>query len=232
MNVALSGADMEEHNSNGETPFHVALRVGSLPIIKYLFESHSPEDDEAIYDSPPGTTLLTLALESRDPEVFWTILDKGLASKDDMSNSWAYITSNAGRDAILKAPNAKKAQEKLDEYINLLTTFGGFTLPSSESDNTSATSEDSATNSTTSEEQDLRSPTSNQRSPEYSPASSADRRSRSEQTSDPQIRPSFVDGRGRGRGHGRGRGRGRGRGQERGRGGRGYFNNRGGPPPS
>ncbi|EKM55365.1 uncharacterized protein PHACADRAFT_95543, partial [Phanerochaete carnosa HHB-10118-sp] len=120
------GADMEERNEAGYTPFHVALQRGYTTVLKYFFDMHEPDDSEAIYKAPPSKSLLTLAVESAQPEVVWMILDKKLASTKDMTDAWAYITSD-GRKATLNKLGLAEPSDKAEEIVNLLATFGGFT---------------------------------------------------------------------------------------------------------
>ncbi|PSR76042.1 hypothetical protein PHLCEN_2v8704 [Hermanssonia centrifuga] len=219
------GADMEECNSQGFTPFHIALQNGRVPILRYLFKAHSPEDDLGIYRQPPSKSLLTLAFESREPEAVWMILNNKLFSRDDMNDSWKYVTSKAGRDEILKTPGLKQPDEKLAELTNLLKTFGGFTETASEKGS-------AASGSVPSADASERTPTEVQapRPPQYSrPPRGQQRPNRvrpTESTLDARPPPAFsqdavsseqsqtANGRGRGRGRARGRGRGfyRGRG--------------------
>lgn len=91
--MCCSGADPEERNSAGLTAFHVALAHGHASIIKQFFESYPPdeEDSTAIYDAPAPKTLLSISLESHEPQVVFMILDKGLASTADIGNAWTSI---------------------------------------------------------------------------------------------------------------------------------------------
>ncbi len=216
---------MEECNSQGFTPFHIALQNGRVPILRYLFKAHSPEDDLGIYRQLLSKSLLGLALESREPEAVWMILNSKLFSRDDMNDSWKYVTSKAGRDEILKTPGLKQPDEKLAELTNLLKTFGGFTETASEKGS-------AASGSVPSADASERSPTEAQapRPPQYSrPPRGQQRPNRvrpTESTPDARPPPAFsqdavsseqsqtANGRGRGRGRARGRGRGfyRGRG--------------------
>lgn len=120
------GADMEERNDAGYTPFHVALQEGHMTILKYFFDAHKPDDSEAVYEAPPSKSLLALAVESAQPEVVWMVLDKKLASIEDMTDAWVYITCD-GRKAILNKPGLAEPHDQVEEIVNLLTTFGGFT---------------------------------------------------------------------------------------------------------
>ncbi|KAK0441916.1 DnaJ-domain-containing protein [Armillaria borealis] len=134
-------ADPEERNDEGLTAFHIALRNGHQKIVTYFFDAFPPKDDdsEPIYTPPEYTNLLTLALDSRDPELVWMILDKSLASSDDISKAWSWATSTEGYSIMLK-PNSVSEPlndnvrlERYNEIIKFLMRFGGFTPPSTAS---------------------------------------------------------------------------------------------------
>jgi ankyrin repeat protein len=126
INMRREGADMEERNMAGFTTFHIALRKGHIPIVKYFFEAHSPEDSDAVYHTPEGTSLLALALESCKPELVWMILDKKLASDEEVVDAWKYIT-HEDRHSLLRKPGITKPDAKVEEITSLLRSFGGFT---------------------------------------------------------------------------------------------------------
>lgn len=117
------GAEPDERNSDGYTAFHVALREGHVAILKYFFDNHPPSDSDnrRIYDSPPTQSLLDIALNSKDPETIWMILNNHLASKEDMQSAWNYLHSTKGKRVFF----GSKASS-LEEVINLLSTFGEF----------------------------------------------------------------------------------------------------------
>jgi hypothetical protein len=124
---------MEEHNSQGFTALHVALQYGHSNIIKLIFESYPPKesDSKKIYMLPPSKSLLSLALDSREPEVVWMVLEtKGLATSEEISNAWTKVSS---AEFKLTKPGQKKPtpedEEKLDDIRNLLMGYGGFTPP-------------------------------------------------------------------------------------------------------
>ncbi|KIM62150.1 hypothetical protein SCLCIDRAFT_1215501 [Scleroderma citrinum Foug A] len=122
-------ADPEERNSVGLSAFHVALQHGYIPILKHFFDAYNPkyEDHNSIYSLSPPDSLLSLALESGEPEVVWMILDSGLADTQDISNAWTRITSTEGRKALLVGIGQNAG--KFAEIQNLLMRFGGFTPP-------------------------------------------------------------------------------------------------------
>ncbi|KAK0205709.1 hypothetical protein IW262DRAFT_648600 [Armillaria fumosa] len=131
-------ADPEERNDESLTAFHIALRNGHQKIVTYFFNAFPPKDkhSEPIYTPPKSTNLLTLALDSRDPEVVWMILDRSLASSDDISKAWSWVTSTEGYNMMLKPNSVNEAlndnarSERYYEIVKLLMRFGGFTPPS------------------------------------------------------------------------------------------------------
>lgn len=85
-----------------------------------------------VYDLPKSKSLLSLALDTCEPELVWMILDKDLTSPEDINNAWSYITSDNGKAAAAKKlgqnPPAKEL-EKLEDIKKLLMRFGDFTPP-------------------------------------------------------------------------------------------------------
>jgi hypothetical protein len=124
------GADQEERNSMGYTPFHVALARGHITILRYVIDTHPPEDTEALYVQPSSKSNLQLALESQVPEAVWVVLDNKLSTAAETEEVWAHITSATGRQQFLDIANVQKTGDKLGEIINLLATFGNFRLDS------------------------------------------------------------------------------------------------------
>ncbi|KAF8557302.1 DnaJ-domain-containing protein [Imleria badia] len=122
-------ADPEERNSLGLSAFHVALQHGHVPILKYFFESYDPkhEDHNAIYDLSPPKSLLSIALDSAEPEVVWMILDRSLATTQDIGNVWTEVTSLEGKQTLLKKMGNDNM--RYTEIQNLLMSYGGFTPP-------------------------------------------------------------------------------------------------------
>lgn len=226
------GADPEERNSFGLSAFHVALHHGHVQILKHFFESYDPneEDHNAVYDLSPPKSLLSIALDSAEPEVVWMILDRGLATAQDIGNAWTEVTSLEGKQTLLKKMGNESM--KYTEIQNLLMSYGSFTPPPTPKVPTQGSS--SSTNKTQ--------PLGGSRGPEegihrtgrasHRPKLNTHRAAQSQRSSDaapipmqngiadPFLRPRENGERGRARGHGRGRGRGRGhgRGRDRGRG--------------
>ncbi|KAF8843561.1 hypothetical protein BDN67DRAFT_135529 [Paxillus ammoniavirescens] len=122
-------ADPEERNSVGLSACHIALQKGHVPILKHFFESYDPkeEDYSAIYSLSPSTSLLSVALESAEPEVVWMILENGLANTQDIGNAWTDVTSLEGKQALLRKMGDNGV--KYTEIQNLLMSYGGFTPP-------------------------------------------------------------------------------------------------------
>jgi hypothetical protein len=129
------GAEPEERDSQGLTAFHLAVQLGHIEIIKTpFFENYPPKESEhaKIYSTSKSTPLLLLALDSHEPEVVWMILDRGLATSQDISNAWTLVSAGNWKATVRKkvASSGRKVDdEKLDEIRHLLMTFGGFTPP-------------------------------------------------------------------------------------------------------
>ncbi|KAJ6525655.1 hypothetical protein B0H19DRAFT_586137 [Mycena capillaripes] len=199
-------ADPEERDSRNLTAFHIALQCGHIPIVDYFFEAYPPKDSDSkgVYQSPASQTLLSIALESHEPELVWKILENGLATEQDINLSWAWITSTKGRSAMRKGVQTGRKgkgnnEEKFQDIMKLLMRFGGFTPPPTPS---------SSDNSDREEEWDQKDASYTQ-----TPTQGAsEARPPREEPSSPGLRPQqkrVHANRGRGRG-GRGRGRGRG----------------------
>ncbi|KAJ7581156.1 hypothetical protein C8J56DRAFT_959247 [Mycena floridula] len=86
-------------NSDGLTAFHVAVQHGRIEVVTYFFDNYPPKDvdSQRVYETPSSKTLLSLAIESHEPEIVWMINDKALASVQDIDKSWNWITSTQGR---------------------------------------------------------------------------------------------------------------------------------------
>ncbi|THU87231.1 hypothetical protein K435DRAFT_681960 [Dendrothele bispora CBS 962.96] len=196
-------ADVEEKDANGFTAFHVALQFGRIEVLNYFFENHPLKEEEsaAIYACPESGSLLMLSLQSHEPEVVWMILDKKLASSVEIREAWSWITSENGKKAMKTYSNraSGKVAEKLNDIVQLLISFGGFTPPPTQSDD-QARQKPSKPLSGAEKDNEAASSTQSQiNSPDGPPISP------------PQGRRAHR-GKGRSRGQGRGRGRGRGRG--------------------
>ena len=121
-NIHLTGADVEERNSQGFTVLHTALKLGRISIVKHLVETYPLSHSDALYENPQGSTLLSLALESGEPELVWFVLENKLASPEDINKTWTKVTSG-------KNSYSKQSSEKHSDIIQLLKKYGGFTPP-------------------------------------------------------------------------------------------------------
>lgn len=163
-----------------------------------------------------------LALESAEPEVVWMILDKGLASDQDINAAWAWITTVVGRETVLKKQrkNGHKDTEKFDDIMKLLMRFGGFTPPPTPQLSRNGDESDfqlpepsplpKSQSKTQKQKQKQKQRPAPPRQPveQPSPTESATVNLEPQAPQEPRSTPT----RGRGRGGGRGRGRGRGKG--------------------
>lgn len=129
---------MEERTSEGYTAFHIALKRGHVPVLKYFFEAYPTKDEDTggIYSLPGPTSLLCLAIESHVPEAVWMILDKKLFQRKELVDAWKNLSSPIGTAAFINSveqQNVKgtKKTEILEEVMNLIANFGGFTRPPS-----------------------------------------------------------------------------------------------------
>ncbi|KAF4615025.1 hypothetical protein D9613_002692 [Agrocybe pediades] len=122
------GADPEERNSQGLTALHIALRQGNLTIVEHFIETYPPNDRDykAVYECPSSDSLLSFALESREPELVWMILDKKLASPSDMNQAWTWATSEEGSAALNGSSPTAAQLEKSQDILKLLMRYGGF----------------------------------------------------------------------------------------------------------
>lgn len=118
---SMTGADLEERNSQGLTGLHLALKLGRISIVKHIVEAYPPGDSRGIYETPKGVTLLSLAIESKEPELVWVVLENKLASPQDISKAWQKATS------VSSQPKAEST--KRSDIIELLKTYGGLTPP-------------------------------------------------------------------------------------------------------
>ena len=221
------GADPEERNSFGLSAFHVALQHGHVQILKYFFESYDPkqEDHNAIYGLSPPKSLLSIALGSAEPEVVWMILDKGLATTQDIGNAWTEVTSLEGKQKLLKKMGNDNM--KYTEIQNLLMSYGGFTPPPTPKvptqESSPLTNKAQPPNGSPGPREGFhRRGRGTHRPKTNTPRSAQAQRSSDETpvpiqngTTDPTWRPPENGERGKARGRGRGRARGHGRGRGR-----------------
>ncbi|ESK94600.1 dnaj-like protein subfamily c member 5b [Moniliophthora roreri MCA 2997] len=187
-------ADIEERDSQGHTSFHTAVHHGQIPVMNYFFENHSHKDPDtqAIYTTRSSKSTLTLAVESRVPEVVQIVLDEGLCSTQEANDTWSWMVSADGRQALVNKAGQSSSDtlKAYDCIMALLMQHGGFTPPS--------TPRVSCSNK------------------DQSRRSSDNQIDRDEVFSD--SRPSGASSSSSHRGRGQGRGGGRGRGRDRGHG--------------
>ncbi|KAJ3835624.1 hypothetical protein F5878DRAFT_627415 [Lentinula raphanica] len=128
-------AEVDERDSQDRTAFHVAVQSGHHDIISYLLEQYPPKDSDhaQIYAAPPLTSILSLALQSHEPEVVYMVLqpENGFANTQDISNAWTWINSSEGQKAMTKYSKGVKGNivEKFDDIRTLISQVGGFTPP-------------------------------------------------------------------------------------------------------
>jgi hypothetical protein len=207
-----SDADPDERNDEGLSAFHIALRHGHLSILKHFFETYPPseQDSKPIYILSGSISLLSLALDSNEPEIVWLILDKGLANTEDIGKIWARVSPSEGE---VTTERSGKDREKLDEIRNVLMTFGGFTPPNTPRDSPDlgvgqGNSKQAGSDDRSDRGMDHQSGTVKQsRSPQtqITPGQRQQQQRQSDGT-----RKAVNQNRGRGKGRGRGRGRGKG----------------------
>lgn len=120
----FSGADPEEKNSQGLTAFHVAVKQGHISIVHLFLETYPPEDSDSklIYDYSECSNLISLALESHEPEIVWIILNNKLATLQEIRQALVSVTSEKG--AVLSA--SAEDREKAEDIIKLLKRYGKF----------------------------------------------------------------------------------------------------------
>ncbi len=107
------------------TAFHVALHSGHAKIVNYFFENYPPKDGEYedIYRSPESKSNLHLALDTKEPEIVWLVLDKELFSQEERDAVWEIVKGKKFKSGISPA-------DKYIEFINLFGTYGGYSLDS------------------------------------------------------------------------------------------------------
>ncbi|KAG5638279.1 hypothetical protein H0H81_000925 [Sphagnurus paluster] len=178
------GAEPEERNTAGFTAFHVALQNGHISMVTYFFDEHAPgEDTQGLYDTPLSTSLLSLAVDSLEPELIWMILDKKLAIEHEIGASWDRVNSQEWIDSA----KTKIGAEKVHDIQELLIRYGEY----------SQSPQAHACNDRVAESSSQKPPTRATGSRDMKDTLSAD-----------QFH-GYRRGQGLGRGHGRGRGRGR-----------------------
>ncbi|KAH8826978.1 DnaJ-domain-containing protein [Flagelloscypha sp. PMI_526] len=130
-------ADPEERNSAGLTAFQVALHRGDIPIVSYFLEAYPPKEEESknvystaqVKSGPESKTLLRLAVESREPEVVYFVLENGLTETEDMKHCFVWANSTEGQKHMKPRGISVEAREKVDDISELLMNYGRFTPP-------------------------------------------------------------------------------------------------------
>jgi hypothetical protein len=123
------GADPEERNEQGMTAFHLAMKLGHIPIVKYFFDTYPPRDSDysAIYQCFGCDNLLSLALGSRKTELVCMVLEKGLATKNELTQAWTWASSKSGQLALRGKATASDL-ESADDIMELLKKYDESTL--------------------------------------------------------------------------------------------------------
>ncbi|KAI0670426.1 hypothetical protein C8Q78DRAFT_1079393 [Trametes maxima] len=125
-------AEAEERDGQDRTAFHVALQNKHAAVARYFFENYPPDDEDydTIYRAPEGKSNLRIALDTHEPEIVWTVLDKHLHTQEEMGAAWGFLNTNAFRKSVAPA--------KFDEFVNLFGSFGGYRPSGLRSGNTVA----------------------------------------------------------------------------------------------
>ncbi|KAI0637017.1 hypothetical protein C8Q77DRAFT_1095585 [Trametes polyzona] len=119
--LTAHSADPEERDGQDMTAFHVALVNKRPAVIQHLFESYPPgdEDYEAVYRRPENKSNISLALDTREPELVWMVLDKRLHTKEEMDKAWDTMNKPTFKSSV-------SPLGKFDELVNLFVTYGKY----------------------------------------------------------------------------------------------------------
>lgn len=92
-----------------------------------MFENYPPKEQEhkGIYDTHGGINLLSLTIESGEPELVWMILDNGLFTSQDMRSGWSLASQAVDAQKGTKDANKGKASD----ILKLLERYGDFSPP-------------------------------------------------------------------------------------------------------
>ena len=90
--------------------------------MQLFLETYPPKDSDSklIYDYSECSNLISLALESREPEIVWIVLDRKLATPQEISQVLTWATSEKG--ATLRA--SVQDGDKAEDIIKLLKQYG------------------------------------------------------------------------------------------------------------
>lgn len=105
------------------TAFHIALCGAYAKIVSHFFESYPPKEGEYenIYRSPESKSNLRLALDTREPEMVWLVLDKKVYTDEERDAAWGIVKDKKFKSSISPA-------DKYIEFVNLFGTYGGHSL--------------------------------------------------------------------------------------------------------
>jgi hypothetical protein len=121
----FSDADAEEVDSDGLSAFHISVRVGALPVMKYFLSAYPPDDDDslAIYNTTGNAALITLAVESAEPEAAWLILNhKSFWEQIDVNDAARWLDSPVSKPAFERR-HGPAAQAKRQEMQSVLQNY-------------------------------------------------------------------------------------------------------------
>jgi hypothetical protein len=104
------------------TAFHVALRQGHISIVQLFLETYPPKDagSKLIYDYSECSNLISLALESHEPEIIWIVLDRKLATPQEISQVLTWATSKKGT----RLSASVEDKDKAEDIFKLLKQYG------------------------------------------------------------------------------------------------------------
>ena len=107
------------------TAFHVALHGGHAKIVNHFFENYPPKggEYEDIYRCPESKSNVRLALDTKEPEMVWLVLDKNICTEEERDAAWEIVKGNKFKSSISPA-------DKYSEFVNLFGTYGGYSLES------------------------------------------------------------------------------------------------------
>lgn len=90
--------------------------------MQLFLETYPPKDADSklIYDYSECSNLISLALESHEPEIVWIVLDRKLATPQEISQVLTWATSEKG--ARISASVEDK--DKAEDIFKLLKQYG------------------------------------------------------------------------------------------------------------
>lgn len=90
--------------------------------MQLFLETYPPKDSDSklIYDYSECSNLISLALESREPEIVWMVLDRKLATPQEISQVLTWATSEKGATFSASVEDGNKAED----IIKLLKQYG------------------------------------------------------------------------------------------------------------